>query len=758
MKKITFLLIAFLLILISTKSFADASTPALPNTKDVITCFPDTTGYKVITVGPAGRDYSDLQKAINAAQLGTVIILDAGATFNGGFTLPKKTTGNGWIIIMSSRMDLLPKDEVRINPDSATGNATFPTKSSSMAKIVTTNLSGIPCFVTQANANHYRLVGLEITADNAVINSYGLINLGDGSSAQNSMSLVPDHFVIDRCYIHGHTNATIMKYGVALNCANAAIIDSYISDFHSVGYDAQAIAGINGPGPFKIINNYLEASGENIMFGGAAAAIPGLVPSDIEVRQNYFFKPFSWRVGDPSYAGKHWTIKNLFELKTGMRVLLDGNILENCWADLPIGQSGYAILLTIRTESGGSPQADVSDITISNNIIRHAGAGITLSGRDDNSTGNRSKRILIFNNLFDDISGPTYGDMNTAGPNDGTFIKIGEPQDVTIDHNTIFQTGPITWAYMLMNGFVFTNNISNSKVSAGGYQGIYGPSYQQGNATIGHYFSDVTDANQHINKNVLIKGDESKYTNYNTISNNYFPADVNNVGFVNFGSGISDYHNYALLKTSQYYKNATDGKDIGIDFSKLDSSLKADRGCADIKVTSVSLDKKTGTINIGDSLHLICTVQPSNAKNKNITWSTSDNQIATVSQTGLIVGVTKGNAEITIKTEDGGFTDSCDVTVLEPAGVDDEAISQAFTLSPNPATNQISIKYIKPNFLINSITIFNSLGIEIKRFDENVLSGQNQFNFSTEEFPPGIYFCTLNSGINKITRSFVVVK
>lgn len=651
----------------STISLA-VNPPALPNTSTVITCFPDTSGYKTITVGAVGRDYTDLQKAINTADLGTIIKLDAGATFNGGFVLPKKTIGSGWIVIMSSRMDVLPKAETRIDPKAPTGNSGFKTQASAMAKIITNNLSGIPCFVTQANAHHYRLVGLEITADPSVQNSYGLVNLGDGSSAQNTMSVVPDHFVIDRCYIHGHTNATIMKYGVALNCANAAIIDSYISDFHSVGYDAQAIAGINGPGPFKIINNYLEASGENIMFGGGAAAIPGLVPSDIEIRQNYFFKPFTWRVGHPDYAGKHWTIKNLFELKTGMRVLFDGNVLENSWADLPIGQSGCAILLTIRTEGGGSPQAEVSDITISNNIIRHAAEGISISGRDDGSTGNRSKRIRIFNNLFDDIDGPKYGDLNIDGPNDGTFIKLGEPEDVVVDHNTIFQTGSITWAGIPMNGFVFTNNMTNSKASKAGYQGIYGPGYQQGNKTIEHYFVDVTDANQHIHKNVMIGGDAGKYTNYNTISKNYFPTDAAGVGFVDYANGSTDYHNFALSSTSQYSKTAIDGKDIGIDIQKLDSSLSTPRGClpiSDIKVDSIRITPKFYPVKVGDSVQLTVTFFPSNTTNKNITYISANPSIATVSNSGLIKGIKVGMVSIIVSTQDGSKRDTCVAIVTD---------------------------------------------------------------------------------------------
>lgn len=586
--KIRVLLTAQVLLLAST--FFAQSSPALPQTEDVITCFPDTAGYKIITVGPVDRDYRDLQEAIDDATLGTMLLLDAGVTFYGGFELPDKGDGEEWIIIMSARMDLLPSDEIRINPHASTSDIEFPEQRDAMPKIITDNLSGIPAIKTEARAHHYRIVGIEITADINVLNSYGLINLGDGSAAQNSLDAVPHHFVIDRCYIHGHTNATIMKFGVRLDCANAAIVDSYISDFHSIGFDAQAISGINGPGPFKILNNYLEASGENILIGGGAPAIPGLVPSDIEIRQNYFYKPFSWRVGHPDYAGKHWTIKNLFELKTGKRVLLDGNVLENCWADLPVGQSGFAILLTIRTENGGAPQADVSDIIISNNIIKHVGAGISLSGSDD-GVGLRSSRIKIFNNLFEDINGSVYGDQNIFGPNDGTFLKIGKPKDVLVDHNTILQTGPVTWAYDITDNFIYTNNISHSYISAGGYQGVYGPGQSQGNNTIAHYFPDITDANMHFHKNVLINGDQNKYTNYNNQSENYFPPDVQSVGFVDYANGLSDYHGYALAGSSPYKNVADDASDPGVNYSVLDSAFSVDRNCSVIN----SSDKVNAT-------------------------------------------------------------------------------------------------------------------------------------------------------------------
>jgi len=524
------------LLLVTTTVVAQVPMPALPQTSAVETCFPDTSGYRRITVGAVGRDYMNLQDAINAATLGTVIVVNAGEEFGGSFALPQKTTGTGWIIITSSRAAELPPINDYVLPEHA----------ALMPRIITTNTSGLPTFHTLARAHHYRLVGLEITAATNVIESYGLIFFGDASAAQSTLDVVPHHLIIDHCYVHGHDEGTLMKFGVRLDCAIAAVVDSYFSQFHSIGYDAQAIAGINGPGPFKIIHNYLSASGENILFGGGAPAIAGLVPSDIEIRGNYLFKPFSWREGHNTYAGKHWTIKNHFELKTGRRVLFDGNRLENCWADLPIGQSGYAILLTVRNEGGKAPQAEVSDVTISNNTVLNVGAGITLSGTDD-TPSKRTSRIHIVNNLFMAIDGLAYGDGNNAGPNVGTFLKIGDPDNVVVDRNGIFQSGAITWAFKPMNGFVFTNNYVNCKKSAGGYRGIYGPGKAEGNATLSYYVADITDANKRFHNNSLIYGDSSLYSNYATQSRNLFPSAVGAQP-----SGIG--HDIGLIDSAFNYK------------------------------------------------------------------------------------------------------------------------------------------------------------------------------------------------------------
>ena len=133
---------------------------------------------------------------------------------------------------------------------------------------------------------------------------------------------MPHHITFDRCYVHGTSTGNVVR-GLAANSATTAVVDSYFADFHAESSDSQAIAMWNGPGPSKFVNNHLQGAAENFLLGGASPTIPNLVPSDIEIRRNYFAKPLSWNPDDPSYAGIPWVVKNLIEIKNAQRVLID---------------------------------------------------------------------------------------------------------------------------------------------------------------------------------------------------------------------------------------------------------------------------------------------------------------------------------------------------------------------------------------------------------------------------------------------------
>jgi len=89
-----------------------------------------------------------------------------------------------------------------------------------------------------------------------------------------------------------------------------------------------------------------------------------------------------------------------------------------------------------------------------------------------------------------------------------------------------------------------------------------------------------------------------------------------------------------------------------------------------IDVTGVSLDKNTDSIEIGETSLLTATITPSNATDKSVSWSSSNTSVATVNSSGLVTAVAQGTAIITVVTTDGGFTDTCTITVTQPVTVD----------------------------------------------------------------------------------------
>ncbi len=117
------------------------------------------------------------------------------------------------------------------------------------------------------------------------------------------------------------------------------------------------------------------------------------------------------------------------------------------------------------------------------------------------------------------------------------------------------------------------------------------------------------------------------------------------------------------------------------------------------RVTGINITLATASIDTGNTNALVCTVNPTDASNKKIIWSTSDPNIATVNSNGVVTGTGPGNATIYATTEDGSYSDSCYVTVIRRAvGVDitsatksiliGENTALAIILSPSDASNK----------------------------------------------------------------------
>jgi len=411
----------------------------------------------------------------------------------------------------------------------------------------------MPAFTSAQSAHHYRFVGIEVTTTHTLRTGgelYNLFELGTGS--ETSTSLLPSYFTFDRCYIHGNSQGNIIR-GICLNGQYMAAVDSYFSDFHSTNNDAQSIAFWTGWGPFKVVNNHMEGTGENMLVGGSDIPIVNLVPSDIEFRNNHCIKPLSLKPGEPEYAGIDWFVKNLFELKNAQRVLVEGNIFENNWED---GQDGTGILFTPCNQDGGNPWVTVRDVTFRKNIIRHSGGGIAILGQWWIAPGSQqAQRILIENNIIEDIGGARWVGTGRAYQITGSTLGA---TDIIIDHNTAFQTG----AVIVADEPTHTSCIFRNNINPHNEYGVMGSGYATGNASLAHFFPGIE-----FTKNILQGGSSSNYSNY---PGNYFPAAMSNVGFVNYNNGNGgDYH---LLSSSPYKNAGTDGKDLGADIDAVNAA------------------------------------------------------------------------------------------------------------------------------------------------------------------------------------------
>ena len=125
-----------------------------------------------------------------------------------------------------------------------------------------------------------------------------------------------------------------------------------------------------------------------------------------------------------------------------------------------------------------------------------------------------------------------------------------------------------------------------------------------------------------------------------------------------------------------------------------------------VNVTGVSISPSSLNLDVNKTGQLTANITPTGATNKNVTWHSSDTHIATVSQNGVVKGLASGEVTITVKTEDGGKTDSITVKVYENGNVDNKL--DHLDITSGAATiylaNNLSTDIIIRNFYINKTT------------------------------------------------------
>lgn len=284
-----------------------------------------------------------------------------------------------------------------------TGNFTVPRGSGPMTILGRADLTGR---VSPADVNGAVLTcadplkpALTILSDDVTIRGLTLTGAAKdrtvlvvGSNTATDPATLPHRVMLDQLAVLGVNG--FGHRGVELQALDVKLTRSHIAGFREDGRDSQGVYSSNGPGPFLIEDNYIEASAENVLFGGDDPRIQNLVMSDITIRGNTLYKLPAWK-------GTGAQVKNLLELKNARRVLIEGNVLDGNWR---AAQDGSSILFTPRNQYGKAPWVQVADVILRKNVLRNAreGFAVNILGTDDANPSQHTTNITIEGNLFED--------------------------------------------------------------------------------------------------------------------------------------------------------------------------------------------------------------------------------------------------------------------------------------------------------------------------------------------------------------------
>ena len=325
-------------------------------------------------------------------------------------------------------------------------------------------------------------------------------------------------------------------------------------------------------------------------------------------------------------------------IKTGIATAPALSLLVNGGSLTAQGESGYGIYFYMR-DSTTDPS---TSLTVQNNALIKATPSIVTSNnlsKPDTTAGSESGGIV-----FDGKNGTVYGDVELQDD-----LEIGTDETLTIpDGSSLDTNGNLTNSGTIINNGTLTGEVGGS--------GTVTPKI-------------TTDSLPDGTVNQLYTATLQATGNGITWSSSGMPdgLTLNSDGTIN-GTPTT-------AGTSTFTVTAT---------NSAGSDSKAFILTVTQPVTSVTLNKNTLELYTGGSENLTATVAPDNATNKTVTWSSSDNTVATVDNNGNVTAVKAGTATITATAADGsGCSATCTVTVTD----------KTYTISADPTALNFGSAY-----------------------------------------------------------------
>ncbi len=173
---------------------------------------------------------------------------------------------------------------------------------------------------------------------------------------------------------------------------------------------------------------------------------------------------------------------------------------------------------------------------------------------------------------------------------------------------------------------------------------------------------------------------------------------------------------------------------------------------SNVLVKNVCVNPTSVLLSVGGASQLTPTILPANASNTNVSWSSSNNAVATVSSSGLVTANTVGQTTITATTQDGNKTDTSIVTVNTATGITsyDKNVLEVF---PNPFSDYTTIQ-LNSSIINAELNIYDVYGQKIRMV--NNITG-DQLKIERGDLNSGIYFYELKQDDKNIATGKLVI-
>jgi hypothetical protein len=488
-----------------------------------------------------------------------VIEIPAGMVISGANILLQMRTGTGACVIRTSGYASLQAKGTRILP--SRDNQYLATISSPTSQ---------PAIRTMPYAANYYFYGIKFT--DSTFKASGTSNYGQVYVVPSRFDTVlqdytndflsdqsnnPHDIYFDQCY--GVGNLGTRKW-LQLTADRVAFTDSYFEGYRNVGFECQVVNANVGGSYHYYHNNFFEAQGENVMYGGGAIPFntDSWNPTDIYFKQCHFRGRWEWFSWHPTYDGVSNSFKNLFEIKRGHRILADGCVFNRGGKG---AQAGVCIVLKSDNNGPNAPsQSATSDVQLIDCYGYDMQRPLGVLGNSSPAQGRTvpNDRHHIMNCMFERLDVP---------PNNGTgyLVEVGNgASNIDIDHCTFVANGGVSvqGAFSFLGGSTYNLTFTDNIIP----KGTYGISSGTGQFLLSALNTKCPGFvwTRNVHPGTWSTAEKSAT---GMPAGNFYPTSEGGVGYVNYtGYNLTD---YALTGASLYKDTDLLGNPAGADVAKI---------------------------------------------------------------------------------------------------------------------------------------------------------------------------------------------